>query len=83
MGYYNSFVVKIWTENGQNLTRGYVQHVGTQEGTYFADWEKMASFIRDHLNWHINGNTNEEAEPLATNLRGMDQTHGSSHKPCS
>ena len=40
MGYYNSFVVKIWTEDGRNLTRGYVQHVGTQESIHFADLKR-------------------------------------------
>jgi hypothetical protein len=70
MGHYNSFLVKIWTEDGENLARGYIQHVGTQEGIYFADWEKMASFMRDHLYWHINGEIRVEAEPSATNPRG-------------
>jgi hypothetical protein len=62
MGYYNSFVVRIWTEDRQNLARGYVQHVGTQESIYFADWEKMASFIHNHLNWHINRGMGVEAK---------------------
>jgi hypothetical protein len=70
MGYYNSFVVKIWTEDGQDLARGYVQHVGTQESIYFADWEKMTSFIHDHLNWHINGEIGVEAKPPVANPRG-------------
>jgi hypothetical protein len=67
MGNYNSFIVKIWTEDGQNLARGYIQHVGTQEGIYFADWGRMTSFISDHLNWHIS----EE-----------NQTHENSPKLC-
>jgi len=70
MGYYNSFVVKIWTEDGQNLVRGYIQHVGTQEGIYFADWERMTSFISDHLNWHISGEIGVEAEPPVANPQG-------------
>ena len=74
MGYYNSFVVKIWTEDGQNLTRGYIQHVGTQESIYFADWEKMTSFIRDHLNWHVNGNMGDEAKQPLANPRGGESS---------
>ena len=70
MGYYNSFIVKIWTEGGQNLTRGYIQHVGTQESIYFADWEKMANFMLSHLSWHINGDIGDEAKQPLTNPRG-------------
>ena len=70
MGYYNSFVVKVWTEDGQNLARGYIQHVGTQESIYFADWEKMDSFICNHLSWHINGEINDEVKQPLTNPRG-------------
>jgi len=52
------------------LARGQIQHVGTQEGIYFADWEKMASFIRDHLNWHINGEISVEDELSVVNPQG-------------
>jgi hypothetical protein len=74
MGHYNSFLVKIWTEDGENLTRGYIQHVGTQEAIYFADWEKMASFMRDHLCWHINGEIRVEAKPPVANPRGDESS---------
>lgn len=70
MGYYNSFVVKIWTEDGHNLARGYIQHVGTQEGVYFADWEKMANFMGSHLSWHINGDMGDETEEALANPTG-------------
>ena len=36
MGHYNSFLVKLWTEDEENLLRGYIQHVGTEEDIYFA-----------------------------------------------
>ena len=74
MGYYNSFVVKIWTEDGQNLARGYIQHVGTQESIYFADWERMTNFMLSHLNWHINGELGVEAEPPVANPRGEESS---------
>ena len=70
MGYYNSFVVKIWTEDDQNLARGYIQHVGTQESIYFADWEKMAHFMLSHLSWHINGDVGDETRQPLANPRG-------------
>ena len=31
------------------MTRGYVQHVGTQEGTYFVTLDKMSKFMMEHL----------------------------------
>lgn len=74
MGYYNSFVVKIWTEDGQNLTRGYVQHVGTQQSIYFADWEKMANFMLGHLSWHINGDIGDEAKRPLADPRGGESS---------
>lgn len=70
MGYYNSFVVKIWTENGQNLTRGCIQHVGTQESVYFADWEKMVDFMSKHVSWQINHEVGEGIEKLLSNQQG-------------
>ena len=54
MGYYNSFLVKVWTEDGENLVRGYIQHVGTEEDIYFLKWEKMVDFMLTHMNWHFN-----------------------------
>lgn len=70
MGYYISFVVRVWTESGQDMTRGHIQHVGTREGMYFADWEKMIGFIRSHLYCHANAEMIVRARPLATNQQG-------------
>ena len=49
MGQYNSFVVKIWTNEATAKFRGHIQHVGSQESTYFITTEKMVEFIMDHL----------------------------------
>ena len=49
MGQYNSFVVKIWTNEATAKFRGHIQHVGSQESTYFVTTEKMVKFIMDHL----------------------------------
>ena len=46
-GYYNTFIVKIWSAEGR--TRGHIQHVGTNEYAYFLSLEKMMDFIKSHL----------------------------------
>ena len=49
MGYYSSFVVKVWVDEGEKMTRGYIQHVGTQESMHFLTFDKMVAFIKSHL----------------------------------
>ena len=49
VGYYNSFVIKVWCNDDQELIRGYIQHVGTEEHTYFLHLEKITDFITSHL----------------------------------
>lgn len=49
MGYYNTFIVKIWCNDDGEMNRGYVQHVGTQEQRYFLDMDGLTDFIRGHL----------------------------------
>jgi len=49
MGFYNSFVVRIWSSEAGNLNRGYIQHVGTQEQRYFLDIGDMVDFVLSHL----------------------------------
>ncbi|RLC95499.1 MAG: hypothetical protein DRI39_00055 [Chloroflexi bacterium] len=49
MGHYSSFVVKIWVDEEHRMSRGYVQHVGTQEAVHFLRPEKMMEFIMGHL----------------------------------
>ena len=48
-GYYNTFVVKIWCDDGGEMVRGHIQHVSTQEHTYFLSLENMADFMVSHL----------------------------------
>ena len=52
MGHYNSFLIRVWTEDGKEI-RGSVQHVGTQESAHFNRWERMVAFMSEHLNWQI------------------------------
>lgn len=49
MGHYSSFIVKVWTDEREDITRGYIQHVGTQETRYFMDLGKMTEFILSHI----------------------------------
>ncbi|MDY6918287.1 MAG: hypothetical protein SVP26_10160 [Chloroflexota bacterium] len=49
MGYYNSFVVKIWSEEPGGRVRGHIQHVSSQESCNFLDLDKIVEFITAHL----------------------------------
>jgi hypothetical protein len=49
VGYYNTFVVKIWCDDSRKMARGYIQHVSTQELSYFLDFESMNDFMVNHL----------------------------------
>ena len=52
MGYYSSFVVKIWVNDGnsEGMLRGHIQHVGSRENVHFLNLDKMLEFIMGHLN---------------------------------
>lgn len=49
MGYYNSFVVKIWSEESGGAVRGHIQHVSSREDSHFLNLDKMLDFIIAHL----------------------------------
>jgi len=49
MGYYNTFVVRIWCDDTRELNKGYVQHIYTQEQRYFVDMDDLKDFIFTHL----------------------------------
>ena len=63
MGHYNSFLVRVWTEDGENIVRGYIQHVGSQDTIHFRNMDKMMEFMMNHLGWHITGDEGVE-QPL-------------------
>jgi hypothetical protein len=46
-GYYSSFLVRIWVEDGK-IVRGRIQHVGTRQSVYFSDLDKMVEFVMAH-----------------------------------
>ena len=68
MGHYNSFLIRLWTEEGKEI-RGTVQHVGTQESAHFSQWESMLDFMSEHLNWQISEDTNvDKTLPYGTGV---------------
>lgn len=70
MGHYNSFLVKVWAEDGGGPVRGHIQHVGTEDTAHFSNWEKMVEFIMNHLNWKINHDKGEDIEASPSKLEG-------------
>jgi hypothetical protein len=48
VGYYNSFVVRIWSDE-QGPSRGTIEHVSTHDSLVFDDPSAVVSFIRLHL----------------------------------
>jgi len=64
VGYYNTFVIKIWRDEG--IIRGHIQHVSTQEQTYFLNFESMTDFIVSHLGPLLNDAATLEKIPGGT-----------------
>lgn len=48
MGYYNSFIIRIWSDE-QGRLRGRIEHVASQDYLIFSDPRKIVKFIRSHL----------------------------------
>jgi hypothetical protein len=48
VGYYNSFVVRIWSDE-QGLSRGSIEHVRTHDSLVFGDPAAVVEFIRVHM----------------------------------
>ena len=59
-GYYNTFVVKIWCDEDEGIMRGHIQHVSTQEQTYFLNLESVIDFIAGHLSSPPNGSVTKD-----------------------
>jgi hypothetical protein len=47
-GYYNSFVVRVWSD-GHGQLRGRIEHVLTHDNSTFSDPAVVLEFIRTHL----------------------------------
>lgn len=48
MGYYNSFVIRIWSD-GRGRLRGKIEHVASHESLVFVEPERIVGFIHSHL----------------------------------
>jgi len=45
----DTFVVRIWSSDGSEAIRGHVQHVRSRKRAYFANRQRLLTFIRDQL----------------------------------
>jgi hypothetical protein len=63
MGFYNSFVVRIWSSTNGKPDRGYIQHVGTQDKKNFLDIYDVVEFIQNHLVHPGNKSTKDTQTP--------------------
>jgi len=50
VGYYNTFVVKIWCNDHGQMVRGHVQHVSSKDYIYFLGLNDMNDFVISHVN---------------------------------
>ena len=48
-GVRDTFVVRIWSNDGSDRLRGHIQHVSSRKRAYFATRERLIRFIQDHL----------------------------------
>jgi hypothetical protein len=48
-GHYNTFVVRIWSEEAAGRLRGQIQHIATQDKGSFDCLEVMNRFVLNHL----------------------------------
>lgn len=62
MGYYSSFVVKVWVDDDLKMKRGYVQHVGANTTMHFLSFDKMVEFMLAHLGPNQNHGADVEAD---------------------
>jgi hypothetical protein len=45
LGYYSTFVVKLWCDDQGKMMRGHVQHVSSLEASHFLNLSDMTDFI--------------------------------------
>jgi hypothetical protein len=48
MGFYSSFVVKLWLDDDGKIIWGQIKHVDTQESIHFRSLDKMLLFMEEH-----------------------------------
>lgn len=55
MGFYSSFVVKLWLNDDGKMVWGQIKHVDTQESVYFRSTDRILLFLEKHLIPPANG----------------------------
>ncbi len=60
MGRYNTFVVRIWSNDGR--MHGTIQHTRSRERLAFVEMEEILAFIRSHLDVAEENTNNQNAE---------------------
>ncbi len=65
-GRYSSFVIRVWSRNGQ-MVQGEITHVATGESVRFRDIERMITFIRAHVAPLIDESTEPQEPPQEQN----------------
>ena len=74
MGYYTSFIIRIWIDDAEGFVRGQIQHVNSQETAYFNNQKKMNEFILSHLSPpKCDSNLANEQYSSETNISKRDQ----------
>jgi hypothetical protein len=48
MGYYNSFIVRVWAD-GQGRLHGNIEHVASKDNLAFIDLQAVVAFMRGRL----------------------------------
>ena len=71
MGFYNSFVVKVWSDDMKKTLRGQVWHVNSHKQIYFDDLDKAMVFIKDNLN-----PSKKDSEVTDTGMSDMSKSNG-------
>lgn len=70
MGYYNSFIIRIWSEDSGKL-HGTIVHVSSRESLASSDLGEMWQFLLEHLNpspfyisFQVAEQLDKESEPV-------------------
>ena len=59
---YISFIIRLRVNDSQNIDRGYVQHVGSQDYIYFTNFDEAIEFMTNYVNQPVKEYIREEIE---------------------
>ncbi len=74
MGQYQTFIIRFWTDDTEDVARGHIQHVATGRGLYFRDIDRMLHFLDEHVSpsGHRGGNHGVSADDEPHQLQKPD-----------